>query len=67
MNTDTACLGCGEPFDWDDGTCPDCGWCCDEWADRGRHGLEKEGHGEPPEDGTTGAIGGGLRGLGPLQ
>lgn len=67
MNTDTACLGCGEPFDWEAGDCPACGWSRNEWADRGRHGLEKDGHGEPDEDGKAGGAGGGLGGLGPIR
>ncbi|MFC7186655.1 hypothetical protein [Halorubrum yunnanense] len=65
MNTENACLGCGEPFDWGEGECPECGWDRDEWATSGRHGLEKEGHGEPEEDGGSG--GGGLGGLGPIR
>lgn len=65
MNVENACLGCGEPFDWDEGECPDCGWDSDEWAANGRHGLGKEGHGEPEEDESTG--GGGLGGLGPIR
>ncbi|ACM56329.1 hypothetical protein [Halorubrum lacusprofundi] len=67
MNTEAACLGCGEPFDWSDGECPDCGWSRDQWAARGRHGLEKEGHGEPNEEGTSGGTGGGMSGLGPIR
>jgi len=67
MNTETACLGCGDPFDWDEGVCPECGWDRDEWAARGRHGLEKDGHGEPDDDGRSGGAGGGLGGLGPIR
>ncbi|MFW5917038.1 MAG: hypothetical protein ACOCRD_01365 [Halorubrum sp.] len=67
MNTENACLGCGEPFDWGDRECPECGWNRDEWAERGRHGLEKEGHGEPDEESRSGGRGGGLGGLGPIR
>ena len=67
MNTENACLGCGEPFDWGDVECPACGWDRDEWAADGRHGLEKEGHGEPEEDRETGGSGGGMGGLGPIR
>lgn len=64
MSTQAACLGCGEPFDWSDGTCPECGWDRNAWVERGRYGLEKEGHGEPDEDGRGG---GGIGGLGPVR
>lgn len=67
MNTENACLGCGEPFDWGDDECPACGWRRSEWAARGRHGLAKEGHGEPPDDGGAGGAGGGTGGLGPIR
>ena len=74
MNTENACLGCGEPFDWGDVECPACGWDRDEWAASGRHGLEKAGHGEPEEDGETvgaggetGGAGGETGGLGPIR
>lgn len=43
MNMESAYLGCGEPFDWGDGECPECGWDRDERAENGRHGLEKDG------------------------
>ncbi len=67
MNTENACLGCGEPFDWGDDECPECGWDRDEWAERGRHGLEKEDHGEPDGDDRPGGSGGGIGGLGPIR
>ncbi len=67
MNMNTDCLGCGEPFDWSEGRCPDCGWDRDAWAESGRHGLEKEGHGEPEEDDRPGGSGGGMGGLGPIR
>lgn len=66
MSMNTACLGCGEPFDWGAGTCPTCGWNRDEWVAAGRHGLEKDGHGEPEDDGSGGR-GGGMGGLGPVR
>jgi hypothetical protein len=65
MNTENACLGCGEPFDWEEIECPECGWDRDAWAAEGRHGLEKEGHGEPEGDSRSG--GGGVGGLGPIR
>ncbi|WP_058367283.1 hypothetical protein [Haloparvum sedimenti] len=66
MNTDTDCLGCGEPFDWGEERCPACGWEVADWRERGRHGLAEPGHGEPEDDGP-GAGGGGLGGLGPIR
>lgn len=45
------CLGCGIEFDYSEGECPECGWDPEEFRERGRHGLEKEGHGEPDDDG----------------
>ncbi|GAB7010619.1 hypothetical protein [Halorubrum trueperi] len=68
MNAENACLGCGEPFDWDDGACPECGWTRDDWVARGRHGLEKDGHGEPERGSSSDGSGGGGRsgGLGPI-
>ncbi|WP_418284559.1 hypothetical protein [Halorubrum sp. DTA46] len=52
----------------EDDECPECGWRRSEWAAQGRHGLEKEGHGEPEEDGSSGGVGGGgIGGLGPIR
>lgn len=67
MNIENACLDCSKPFDWGDGECPACGWDRDEWAASGRHGLEKEGHGEPEEEDKTGSTGSGTGGLGPIR
>lgn len=65
MSSETACLGCGEAFDWDDTVCPECGWNRDEWAESGRHGLSKDGHGEPADENKN--TGGGIGGLGPIR
>lgn len=67
MNTETNCLGCGEPFDWSEEVCPDCGWDRSEWIDRDRHGLAKEGHGEPESDSSDAGMGSGIGGLGPIR
>lgn len=64
MNTATPCLGCGEPFDYDEEVCPACGWDRSEWIERGRHGLADSGHGEPDDDGSGS---GGRGGLGPIR
>lgn len=60
------CLGCGIEIDYQESECPECGWDPKEFRDRGRHGLSKEGHGEPEE--TSGSGGpppgpDGLRGI----
>ncbi|UIP00698.1 hypothetical protein Hbl1158_04885 [Halobaculum sp. CBA1158] len=44
------CLGCGVEFDHADGECPSCGWNAESFAERGRYGLAKEGHGEPDDE-----------------
>jgi len=47
---DRRCLGCGIEIDYSEGVCPECGWDVAEFRARGRHGLEKPGHGEPESD-----------------
>lgn len=54
MAMEGECLGCGIDIDYDEGPCPECGWDLDEFRGRGRHGLEKEGHGEPEDTGGSG-------------
>jgi protein PhnA len=54
MSTEQECLGCGVDFDTDDGVCPECGWDPADFAERGRYGLAKSGHGEPSDDGDDG-------------
>jgi protein PhnA len=51
---DGECLGCGTEIDYSEGVCPECGWDPREFRERGRHALEKEGHGEPEEDRSGG-------------
>ncbi|MFB6194594.1 MAG: hypothetical protein ABEI80_00345 [Haloplanus sp.] len=68
MTLEGECLGCGVDFDYGDGCCPACGWEPSDFADRGRYGLAKPGHGEPEDDGSDGPGGpppgpGGLLGL----
>lgn len=60
------CLGCGAEVDYEEDECPECGWTLDEFRERGRHGLAKDGHGEPEESGSGDGPPpgpGGLRGL----
>lgn len=33
------CQRCSEEFDWNEDTCPNCGWDRAEWAEDGRYGL----------------------------
>jgi len=53
MGAVNECLGCGVDYDYDydGGTCPECGWDPREFAARGRYGLAKSGHSEPTGEG----------------
>lgn len=59
MGAEQECLGCGVDFDTDDGVCPECGWDPADFAERGRYGLAKSGHGEPEDEGDGGRSGAG--------
>ncbi|MFB6102050.1 MAG: hypothetical protein ABEJ73_05740 [Haloplanus sp.] len=50
MGAENECLGCGVDFDYDVGTCPECGWSPADFGERGRYGLAKPGHGEPDDE-----------------
>lgn len=65
MATTGECLGCGVEFDYEEAACPECGWDLDSFRENGRHGLSKDGHGEPEDSGSGGPPPGpdGLRGL----
>lgn len=54
MSMTGECLGCGVDFDYAEDACPECGWEPAGFRERGRHGLAKEGHGEPESDSGTG-------------
>lgn len=43
------CLGCGEEIDLST-DCPHCGWSREEWAGRGRYGLDRPGTGSWDEE-----------------
>jgi hypothetical protein len=49
------CLGCGTDLDYTLAACPECGWEPGAFRERGRYRLERDGHGEPEEDGTSGS------------
>jgi len=53
------CLGCGVDFDYAEGACPECGWSPEAFAERGRYGLAKPGHGEPEDGGDDRGSGSG--------
>lgn len=42
---ESRCLRCSTDFDYDDGTCPECGWSSAAFRERGRFGLGREGTG----------------------
>jgi protein PhnA len=58
MGAENECLGCGVDFDYDESACPECGWDPEDFATRGRYGLEKSGHGEPDDGERDGGPGG---------
>ncbi|MES3517326.1 MAG: hypothetical protein PPP58_06655 [Natronomonas sp.] len=51
---DGECLGCGSTIDYSAGDCPECGWNPESFRERDRHGLDREGHGEPEETSDEG-------------
>ena len=54
MGMDGECLGCGVEFDYGEEECPECGWDLAAFRERDRHGLAKDGHGEPDDEGDGG-------------
>ncbi|MFC6614340.1 hypothetical protein ACFQAS_05130 [Halopenitus salinus] len=50
MSDDDRCLRCGNDFEYDRGSCPNCGWDSEAFRERGRYGLARPGTGEWDDD-----------------